>query len=196
LTGLGPADNLVAVSESASATVSSVLVDVGNETRKRIEEEIAEGKLGIARDRLHGLVLAYPDDMKLRSRLGDVYAKLGYPAEAGRFWFLDAELDDEKRAAIDAFILRCDSNPSNILRRLKIRCSPEVLTTAHARERVAQLVQDCEKRGYKVPTFGPTRDFVPARSNWWLSFGCSLLAFVLITLLVVGAFTVWKKVFG
>jgi hypothetical protein len=169
---------------------------VVTETREKVEKEIAEGKLGIARDRLHGLVTTFPDDMKLRSRLGDVYAKLGYPAEAGRFWFLDEDLNDEKRAAIDAFILRCSRNPSLILQRLKIRCSPEVLTTAHARTCIAQLVEDCEKRNYQVPTFEPARSFVPARFPMWLNFGCSLLAFILISLLVVGAYTIAKSVFG
>ena len=68
---------------------------------EKIESEIAEGKLGIARDRLHGLVLSFPCDMQLRSRLGDVYSKQGYPIEAGRFWFLDEDLTDEKRAAME-----------------------------------------------------------------------------------------------
>jgi hypothetical protein len=71
-----------------------------------------------------------------------------------------------------------------------------VLTTAHARTCIAQLVEDCEKRNYQVPTFEPARSFVPARFPMWLNFGCSLLAFILISLLVVGAYTIAKSVFG
>lgn len=74
-----------------------------DETRAKIEQEILEGKLGVARDRLHGLIVTYPHDLSLRSRLGDVYWALGYPALAGQWWFLDEDLTDEKRQAIHEF---------------------------------------------------------------------------------------------
>ena len=128
--------------------------------------------------------------MKLRSRLGDVYAKLGYPEEAGRFWFLDEVFTDEKRAAIDVYIMRCHSNPSLILKGLRLRCSPERLTTAHARQRIEQLVEDCRKRGYQVPTFEGRED--PARygPKRWAVNGCIVAALVFIFLIVLGAYTV------
>jgi hypothetical protein len=135
--------------------------------------------------------MAHPDDMKLRSRLGDVYIRLGYPEEAGRFWFLDEDLTDEKRSAIDVFILRCHRNPSLILKRLKLRCSPERLTTSHARQRVEQLVEDCRKRGFEVPTFGARGDSTRPRTGLWGESGCMIATLVLIFLIGLGAYTVY-----
>lgn len=169
---------------------------VGDKKREQIENEIAEGKLGIARDRLHGLVIAYPDRTELRSRLGDVYWKLGYPIEAGRFWFLDSDLTDEKKEAIDRFIVSCDHSPATVLKRLKLRCSPAVLTESHARKRVEELIESCKEKGETVPTFSPARTFVPDRNVKKIVFGCSAAIFVLIALAVIGAFTLLKTAIG
>ncbi len=91
-----------------------------DETRAKIEQEILEGKLGVARDRLHGLILSYPHDLSLRSRLGDVYWALGYPALAGQWWFLDEELTDEKRQAIDEFARVHRRNVNAMMHALKL----------------------------------------------------------------------------
>jgi hypothetical protein len=49
---------------------------MGKETAlRRVEEDIARGDLGKARDRLHGLLKDYPDDLALRTRLAEVYAR-------------------------------------------------------------------------------------------------------------------------
>lgn len=122
-------------------------------TLKVIEAEIAEGKLGIARDRLHGLVLSFPDDLALRSRLGDVCAKLGYPREAGRFWFLDEPLSEGKREAVEAFVRECGSDPAVILRRLRLRVEPDLLSTGAARQKVEWMVEECRRRGVEPPLF-------------------------------------------
>jgi hypothetical protein len=159
---------------------------VGKETRERIEMEIAEGKLGIARDRLHGLVTTYPGDMTLRSRLGDVYAKLGYPLEAGRYWFLDEKLDDEKRAAIDRFIEHCGRDPAKVFRGLRLRTASSSLDTAWARERVARLVADCEARGVKVETHEPRPDVKEPVSLAAFGWACSLFGAAVLFLALVG----------
>ena len=49
----------------------------------RVLEDIHRGDLGKARDRLHGLVARFPDDLSLRTRLAEVYSELKYPRMAG-----------------------------------------------------------------------------------------------------------------
>ncbi len=61
------------------------------ETLRKVEYDIRNGNLGLARDRLHGLMLSYPDDLNLRVRLGEVYSMLQQPVMAGRYWYLVAE---------------------------------------------------------------------------------------------------------
>ena len=160
------------------------------ETLMRIEQELAEGKLGIARDRLHGLMLSYPDDMSIRSGLGDVYFKLGYPIEAGRCWFLEDAPSDEKLAAIASFVKDCKGDPSTILKRLKVRGQPDKLSEKAAREKVQALIEECKTRGLEVPAFQKQKSSILATPNLigcWVVFGLVIL----FTLIGVGATIYW-----
>jgi len=71
-------------------------------TMERVSSDVARGDLGKARDRLEGLLAAYPDDLEIRRRLGDLYWRLQYPERAGRHWYLieseRPEMDVAKRA--------------------------------------------------------------------------------------------------
>lgn len=93
------------------------------ETLQKIDSEIADGKLGIARDRLRGLLSEYPTDLTLRSKLGEVNWKLGYPIEAGRFWFLEIEPDVLQQGAIDQFIKSCKGDRQTVLKRIGVPSS-------------------------------------------------------------------------
>ncbi len=55
-------------------------------TLKKIEEDILKNDLGKARDRLHGLISTYPNDLELRKKLGEIYFELKHPSMAGRYW--------------------------------------------------------------------------------------------------------------
>lgn len=90
------------------------------EKLSQIDREIEEGKLGIARDRLQGLLKTYPADLTLRNKLGDVYLRLGYPIEAGRFWFLLSDPDERQQEAITAFLHSCGFQPEIILKRSRV----------------------------------------------------------------------------
>ena len=152
-------------------------------TREKIEKEIAEGKLGVARDRLHGLVTSYPHDLELRSRLGDVYHKLGYPREAGRYWFLDPDPDDEKLTAISLFIAECNGDPSRILHRLKLRIHPDELKNSRIRQKVDALVAECRKSGSPVPDWSGSSSVAKSGVRLW---GYSCLAVIVLCALVFG----------
>jgi hypothetical protein len=65
-------------------------------TLQKIEDEIEAGDYGKARDRLHGLLVTYPDDLSIRRRLGDVCWQLQHPAMAGRYWYLEADQTPER----------------------------------------------------------------------------------------------------
>lgn len=150
------------------------------ETLEKIEREIAEGKLGIARDRLHGLSLTYPEDVSLRSRQGDIYSQLGLPIEAGRCWILDDEPNEEKTEAVDAFLRSCNNHPVAILKRLKVRCDPQDLSTITAQQKIEELFKGCKKRGRKVPEFRENFGTDYPSDNLAIFGGVALLIIVLI----------------
>ncbi|MBC8064216.1 MAG: hypothetical protein H7Y17_05255 [Chlorobia bacterium] len=165
-------------------------------TLEKVEKEIAEGKLGIARDRLHGLVQAHPFDLSLRTRLGDVYMKLGYPREAGRFWFLDENPEEEKLDAIALFIEECGGDPTRILRRLKLRFHPEDPIADEARRKVEALIKECKDRGKPVPEWPPKATPSEKAKVNFCAFACFCLVLVGLVLMVLGAATAVNLVSG
>ncbi|MBX3096310.1 MAG: hypothetical protein KF812_05555, partial [Fimbriimonadaceae bacterium] len=88
--------------------------------REKIAEDIATGRLGIARDRLRALLREVPNDLTVRDELGEVNLRLGYPVEAGRWWFLVPDPDERKQEAIRQFVESCNSNVAEILRKLEL----------------------------------------------------------------------------
>jgi hypothetical protein len=159
-----------------------------NATLARIEREISEGKLGIARDRLQGLVNEYPQDFSLRSKLGDVYWRLGYPVDAGRFWFFDSDPDEAKMVAVNAFLAVCKSQ-DEVVRRLKLRCSEEELLKQVSKERIEELLP-----GVTLQLCANNRKTteVGSRDYFWdkvALIGCSLVAIVFMGLVSLG----WAK---
>ncbi|MEQ1823689.1 MAG: DUF6584 family protein [Fimbriimonadaceae bacterium] len=92
-----------------------------DQTLLKIEEDIAEGRLGIARDRLRGLIQSLPDDLKLREKMGDINWALGYPVEAGCFWFMVKEPTEQQSEAIARFIKSCNGDSDAIAKRLNFR---------------------------------------------------------------------------
>lgn len=162
-------------------------------TMAKVEAEISQGKLGIARDRLHGLIDTYACDLTLRSRLGDVYFKLGYPAMAGRFWYLDSDLDAEKETAVAAFLRECGNNSAAVLRRLKIRCEPEMLSDPEAGKRVTKMLAECEAKSYTPPNFWPKKSKSCDRI---FGLACAAITLALLALVIVGFVTAWEWFFS
>ena len=90
-------------------------------TLKAIDADIAVGDFGKARDRLHGLLATYPDDLALRRRLGDVYWRLQHPAMADRYWYLEENKTPDMIVACAAFEQSFGNDPFHILLALKFR---------------------------------------------------------------------------
>jgi hypothetical protein len=161
-------------------------------TLARIEHEIANGDLGKARDRLHGLVAGYPDDLTLRERLGDVYWRLQYPAMAGRYWYLVQERSPEMELACQAFERACGGEASHLLRALRFKGNLETIGGTHAGRTLAALQ---ERAGA-----GPAQSKVngtPASSQQATVFliSCLLIVAAVGVLIVIGLITVAARFF-
>lgn len=157
------------------------------ETLRRVEEDIAAGNLGKARDRLHGLVQQYPDDLSLRSRLAEVYWQLRFPAMAGCYWYLEEPTTEAMRQAQAEFERSCGRDPLHILLRLKFRGNVESLPQ-YARLQLERLQEECQRKHGRYPAFrsGGKRWQLTQPASW----GCFLALFALFVLAAVGLVTV------
>lgn len=158
-----------------------------DDTLKRVQQDLAQGKLGLARDRLHGLLSTRPHDLEVRVLLGDVYHRLGYDADAGRCWILVDQPTETQSAAIDAFIKSCDHNPHAVVKRLKMGLMlGEARERAHREEIVEMVRALVQKRPVPPPSAEPPSRIRPGA----LEIGCVVLGIVLMLILIVGVFTI------
>ncbi len=111
------------------------------ETLRKVAYDIQREDLGKARDRLHGLIGAYPDDLGLRERLAEVYWQLRQPAMAGRYWYLTDCNTPEADRAREAFQKAHGHQPLLMLQALKFRGDPERLKGTPAGKRLNGLVE-------------------------------------------------------
>lgn len=96
-------------------------------TIKKIEEDIKNNDLGKARDRIHGLIFTYPDELELRKKLGDIYFALKYPSMAGRYWYLEKDKTPEMVDACIQFEKSMGNDPNSIARVLKFKGDSEII---------------------------------------------------------------------
>ena len=126
------------------------------ETLHRIQADIAASDLGKARDRLHGLIATYPDDLALRLRLGQVYWELRYPSMAGRYWYLEEEKTPDMTAACLLFERSCGGNPVNLLLGIKFRGDIERIRDTYAGRTLLELQRRAEESYGCTIEFGKT----------------------------------------
>jgi hypothetical protein len=84
----------------------------------RVKEELDNGRLWKARDRLLGKIADQPANQDILGLLGDVYFAMGDLPQAGRYWWLTDRDDDRADAAAKAFYERFGTSDVDVLRAL------------------------------------------------------------------------------
>lgn len=110
---------------------------------QRVHNDMAAGRLWKARDRLLGLVGAYPDSQEILELLGDTYYKMGDWPEAGRYWYLTGRQNEHAQRAFEAYEERCGKGAFEMLRLLPIGAPLDKYPPA-AQKRVQELADDCK----------------------------------------------------
>ncbi|MGG0729448.1 DUF6584 family protein [Bacillus paramycoides] len=160
---------------------------VPEKTLKKIENDIENKNLGKARDRLHGLIATYPNELGFRKRLGDIYYTLQYPEMAGRYWYLEKDKTGVMHEACRQFEKSMGNDPYHIIRALKFKGEHDIITglyTEHSlqplqKKVVEELIDDYEET-WKDKLF-----------EW----GClALFAFLLFSA-ITGIFTILDWIF-
>jgi hypothetical protein len=166
------------------------------QTLEKVEQDIASGDLGKARDRLHGLVATYPNRLALRRKLGDIYWQLQYPAMAGRYWYLEESKSPDMVAACKVFEGSCGHSSFQILLALKFRGDLESIDSEFVKDSLLTLqaqvkneygyLVDFQKQGADKYQWTP-RSKTRGRVS---TIGCVVAAVLGIALMLIGLGTV------
>ena len=152
----------------------------------RVQQEIINGRLWKARDRLLGLFVTYPNSQEVLELLGEVFYKMGDLPEAGRYWYLTECSDKLVQEAIHSFSERCGSKPCVMLKQLPIREYYEKYGPV-ALKRLQELLHQCpEEKQPRIKSYLPWEELeeMLEPSKWAL--WCDRLVSSLCLILLLG----------
>ncbi|MGE8001869.1 DUF6584 family protein [Lysinibacillus sp. NPDC093216] len=157
-----------------------------SKTLKGIEEDIKNDDWGKARDRLHGLISTFPNELELRKKLGDIYFELKYPAMAGRYWYLEENKTPLMVHACIEFEKSMGNDINNIARALKYKGDIELLKGMELDPallyKVKELVEEPD-----VP--------IEFKEDKLIILGCLSIIILIFIFALVGVYTFFKWIF-
>lgn len=153
-------------------------------------EDIEAGRLGIARDRLESLIVSFPDELHIREKLGEVYFKLGYPIEAGRYWALVEDPTPEQEEAIKRFMATVAYRKEVMAKKLRLRSmSPEL-----AERQMSKL--DLQTENWINPSKLSIEDKYYERKRKLEQRGCILITVLILGLAFIGMLASLSVILG
>lgn len=168
---------------------------------EKVRLDIENGNLGKARDRLHGLILAYPNDLSLRSMLADVYRRLQFPEMAGRYWYLEEHRTPEMEQAVGVFERSVGNDSLEMLCRLKFRGEDDQIPES-ARKKLESLRQESLRIHGRYPQYGTKSEpeWEPHRQIFGplqplIPIGCLVALGLAVVLMIVGLVAVVRWLF-
>jgi len=152
-----------------------------SKTLKDIEEDIKNDDLGKARDRLHGLISTFPNELELRKKLGDIYFELKYPAMAGRYWYLEENKTPLMVHACIEFEKSMGNDINNIARALKYKGDIELLKGMELDPALLYKVKEKLVEEPDVP--------IEFKEDKLIIFGCLSIIILIFIFALVGVYT-------
>lgn len=116
-----------------------------NQLTQEIDDLIEEGDLNSAKNNLHDLLNNNPNNLDIRTKLGQVYWGLGDAEAAGRYWFLIEANSPEMVAATFEFVTSCNNDPLEILRRIEFNGEIGELQSEFAKYMLVNLQSEATK---------------------------------------------------
>jgi hypothetical protein len=163
----------------------------------RVKEELDNGRLWKARDRLLGKLADQPANQDVLGLLGDVYFAMGDLPQAGRYWWLTDREDDRADAAAKAFYERFGTTEVDVLRALprptiadaysaSVRARYEALMAAARGQGIDWKPPVRHRPAHYVDIETVMREYEPSRLDRFMSL--EFLAFVLVLMLVFAVY--------
>jgi len=156
-------------------------------TLKKIEDDIKKNDIGKARDRLHGLISTYPDELELRRKLGDIYFSLKYPSMAGRYWYLEVNKTPEMIKACAAFEQSEGNDPSRISRALKFKGNPEIIQKLQLLQGYSPIQDKVKEKLVEEPT--------ETLGDKLVTIGCISILVLTFCFTLIGIITIFRWIF-
>ncbi len=149
------------------------------ETLARVRDDLAAGRVAMARQRLRGLVGSYPQRLDLREQLAELYRRDGILSQAGRWSFLSETRDPTELRAFE----REYPDPVHRMRAVGWR-GPEDAAGDSVRHRLAALREEAEsKAGHPVSW---ERVATEATPSTWGDRLIAVLAMLVLGLVLLG----------
>lgn len=172
-------------------------------TLARVERDVEAGDLGKARDRLEGLLRAYPSELLIRQRLGDVYWRLQYPERAGLHWYLIESGGPDMETAKRSFESRYGGDPWLMLDAIGFQGGLDSIAGTRADE----VIRDLAKRARVTPAKleaalrrrnpnEPTPDSLEPWWSRWLFVGVPAALILILVMACIGTVTAAKLLVG
>ncbi|MGM7722155.1 DUF6584 family protein [Metabacillus sp. Hm71] len=158
-------------------------------TLKKIEEDILKNDLGKARDRLHGLISTYPNELELRKKLGEIYFELKHPSMAGRYWYLEENKTPEMIKACIVFEKSMGNDPIRIARALKYKGNTEILK----RLELDQAITSTQNKVKEILMEEPEPE--DSLEDKLVTFGCLSIIILIIIFTLIGVYTFFNWIF-
>ncbi|KFN03523.1 DNA helicase [Bacillus clarus] len=161
--------------------------EIPEKTLKKIKKDIENNNLGKARDRLHGLIATYPNELKLRKSLGDIYYKLQYPEMAGRYWYLEEHKTSIMQEACLQFEKSMGNDPYHIVRALKFKGDRELIKELYPEHTLSPLQKKVKET--------ITEEIEETWQDKLILFGCLSVFISLILCALIGIYTIFDWIF-
>jgi hypothetical protein len=144
-----------------------------------IRSVLSEGRLEEAKVIVSSIALNASPGTRLSQEIGDLYLELGFPAMAGRYWYLMEDKSHEMAAACEEFERSLGNNP--VLIREALGWLPE--WSPYAKERIEEL--DGRAKAFRREH---QYNLKPARGlgDRIALVGCGLVGFVVLFTLIAG----------
>ncbi|MBT2734515.1 DNA helicase [Bacillus sp. ISL-7] len=143
--------------------------------------------LGKARDRLHGLISTYPNEIELRRKLGDIYFSLKYPTMAGRYWYLEEKMTPEMEKACTMFEQSEGNNSSRIARAIKYKGNPDIIKKLHLEQGSSPIKDKVKEKLVEVPT--------NTLGDKLVTIGCIFILILIFCFTSIGIITIFRWIF-
>ncbi|MGG4268441.1 DUF6584 family protein [Peribacillus simplex] len=156
-------------------------------TIKKIEADIEKNDLGKARDRLHGLIATFPNELELRRKLGDIYFALKYPSMAGRYWYLEKNKSPEMVKSCIQFEKSMGNDPIRIGRAIKFKGDSEILKRLQLDQEISPIQNKVKENLLEEPE-DPFKDKL-------VIFGCFSIIILTIIFALIGVYALFNWIF-
>lgn len=111
-----------------------------NRILKKVRKDIELNNFKVARDRLHGLISKYPNNLMLKFQLSNIYLMQNDLVRAGRYGYLKPRPSEELRLSIKKFEKSLGNNSFQILKKISKSSKIDIEFVRESKGKISELV--------------------------------------------------------